>query len=777
MNNRNIKKMILFLLLLTMLIGIASATNTQNNTNTDDTCIEETHNTITKNPTQTKEAINDITANHKENNKTVSKITKENKTVKEDATITTRITYKNITPVTLGNTLKITGNLLNGKKGITGQNVTISVDNLQYTVKTGKNGTFSTSFTPTNNDKYYVSFTYLGNVKYLPSRNSTSFYVKKTTNIDLNHLDTVSYGENIYVSGHLLAGVKGVNNARLNITIGNRTYTRFTSSTGYFKVNYIVKTYDKQKITISYGGNNYFKATKTTQTLITKKLPTINLYKIKTTKYDEYTKISGKLLTNSTGLKNQPINIIIGDDRYTTITSNTGYFLINHKTKKVGTNNVRISYDGNTYHEPRVNTTKFNVTKQNTKIILNKIANIKYGNKVTVTGKLLDRNNKTLANTKLKLGLNGVMEYVQTNTNGIFEYSKKTNKIGTNTISACFAENTNYLASEKDTTFKVVNKTTILKFSVNNVTYNDYTNITGYLVDKDYKNLINTRLIINLNGKTYYTVTDYEGDFIFPFYAKKTGINRVSVTFNGTELYSKSSITKVFKVVKKETYLYIDSITTPILGDTVKITGEIYDDDYEPLKFKSLVIKINNDRYTIKTNSYGAFTYKYKTKKYGKHDVSVSFAGDTNYKKSNDYTDFIVEKAYTITLSTPRYGDSSKSVGTDTFSAWYIPYDAQSSAGVYLDIYYKYATDMGQIGTYMLLEARFYFKNNKGKVISRVCKDGGANRMWHEMIPGYTPYKVVAKYRKLTAYEKRLWEKGYDWDPLAKEWVYPSYYE
>ena len=772
MKNKHIKRVILLITLTLLLIGIANATDTQNTTKTTTDNIQpNTHNTIThditKNPT-------DNNMQTQEKNKHINK--KDNNNTKEDPTITTQIKYNKINSVTLGNPVKISGKLLNQKTGITGQNITIKVDDMEYIVKTGKNGTFSTTYTPTNNNKYYVSFNYLGNNNYKPSTNTTSFYVKKETEIILKEIEPANYASTITIDGNLLADGEGISGKKVTITIGETQYSTSTQTKGSFSIKHKINTYERQKITAQFKGDNYYKQSKSTNTINVKQETNIQIFAIRTTPYDENVKISGKLFSNSKGLKNQVIEITVGKDSYLTQTTKTGYFTINHTTNKVGTNTVKMEYTGEYNYRQTINTTTFEVKKQRTKIILNKIPKNKYNTNVTIKGKIVDKNNKKLSKVPITLKLNNAIRNIQTDENGNFKYSIKTKKLGTNTVKISYKGNTNYQPIEKQTTFKVVNKSTILKFSVSNVTYNDYTNITGYLVDKDYKNLKNTRLFIKLNGKTYKTVTDSEGDFMYSFYAKKSGINRVTVTFKGTELYSKSSITKVFKVYKKETRIYTNGIIAASLGDTVKITGELYDDDYNNLKYKPVTLKVNNEIFTIKTDKKGVFSYNYKTKKIGKNFIKVSYVGDKNYEKSSDSDDFYTAKAYTATLKTPVDSMDKLVLGDDIIYAWYKPKHGEgSSIGANLRIYNTKGEYMWDRGEHMLLNATFYFKNSKGNIITRKCRYGDSIIMYYDLIPGYAAYKVVFSYRKLTRIEKTKWDNGYTWDPVSQEWVYRTY--
>ena len=106
----------------------------------------------------------------------------------------------------------------------------------------------------------------------------------------------------------------------------------------------------------------------------------------------------------------------------------------------------------------------------------------------------------------------------------------------------------------------------------------------------------------------------------------------------------------------------------------------------------------------------------------------------------------------------------SKNLGNhDRLTTYYAKQDGQDSKGVHIDIYY-HSVDGDDIGghTYRLTKAKVYYKNKKGKIISRTSRSKTVMSYQHlhtKKIKGYTPYKVKAYYRKMTKHEKKLNKK------------------
>lgn len=93
--------------------------------------------------------------------------------------------------------------------------------------------------------------------------------------------------------------------------------------------------------------------------------------------------------------------------------------------------------------------------KQNLKITINKVNNIKRGRTVTISGKFMDANGKILMNSNLKVKLNRKTVTVRTNKMGVYTYKAKVSSIGTNYITVSHDGNINYNKKSVQTTFKV----------------------------------------------------------------------------------------------------------------------------------------------------------------------------------------------------------------------------------------------------------------------------------------------------------------------------------
>lgn len=114
--------------------------------------------------------------------------------------------------------------------------------------------------------------------------------------------------------------------------------------------------------------------------------------------------------------------------------------------------------------------------------------------------------------------------------------------------------------------------------------------------------------------------------------------------------------------------------------------------------------------------------------------------------------------AATTTIKMGKYKD----VGSkDRILTFYQPKDAQNVKGVYAAIFYhdKKKGDDFRPHTYVMRKMTVYYKNKKGKVITRTVKSKNISDLMllsTKKISGYTPYKATITYSKMTKKERKI---------------------
>jgi len=123
---------------------------------------------------------------------------------------------------------------------------------------------------------------------------------------------------------------------------------------------------------------------------------------------------------------------------------------------KVGTNNITVSYNGNNYYESSNVSFTVNVTKRQSKVILNDIPSINSGNNVTVAGTVTDDDGTAISAAQVKITINGSSKTLRTDDNGVFTYTYPMNKVGTNNITVIYKGSNTYETAQTSTTVEVI---------------------------------------------------------------------------------------------------------------------------------------------------------------------------------------------------------------------------------------------------------------------------------------------------------------------------------
>ena len=612
------------------------------------------------------------------------------------------------------------------------------------------------------------------------------------TYIKLNNIKEVSYGDYAYISGYYYYGNDiPLTYTPMTININGQKYTAKTDNKGFFSYNHITDKVFKNTATVSYHGNSKFKAASATKTFnvkITNPIYTyITLNTIQEVNNGQYTTISGHYYYGKDlPLTQTTMKLIINDKTYSAKTDNKGYFTYNYKTNKDGSNTVKVSYPGNTNFKSATATKTFNVKSvgpQYTYIKLNNVEEVAYNGYTTISGHYYYGNNIPLTLTTMRLNINGKQTTTKTDDQGYFTYSYKTERVGKNTVTVSYPGNKNFKAATATKTFNVkitIPIYTYIKLNkINDVEFDGYTQISGYYYYGNDIPLTYTPITLNANGDKFTTKTDNNGYFSAYYAPDKVEKITLTASYPGNKNFKAATGTKTFNVIITSpinTYIYLYDIENVDYGDYTTIDGYYCYGNDVPLTQTTMTININGQKFYTKTDNDGYFRYDYKTNKAGTNTVTVSYPGNKNFQSSSYTKTFEVnDPYYTIEINT-NLRSTFKKVGNSNFIAWYQTYTNEYNKGVTLIVLDPDA-NLDDPSEFLIMDATFYFKNNNnGNIISRSYDFGNGVRTEHDLISGYTPYKVVARYRETTSYEKYLQRNGYWFNPQTMEWYDPNSY-
>ncbi|RAP51993.1 MAG: hypothetical protein BZ138_03935, partial [Methanosphaera sp. rholeuAM270] len=357
----------------------------------------------------------------------------------------------------------------------------------------------------------------------------------------------------------------------------------------------------------------------------------VKFTKIANVPYANNVTISG-ILTSASGknLENTNLQLTLNNKTVNIKTAKGGKFTYTTKATTMGTNNVTVSYKGNSNYGKVTAKTTFKVVKQNLTVKINKISSVVYKNNVTVSGTFADANGRGIANTLLQVKINSKSVNVKTGSGGKFTYTTKATTVGTNNVTVSYNGNTNYNKVSKKTAFKVTKQSLNVKINpIKTVVYKDNVTISGKLTDGNGKVIMNTLLKVKINGKTFNAKTNDKGVYTLTTKATTSGKNNVTVSYAGNANYNKVSAKSTFTVTKKAVVSYINNVKKS--NGKITVTGKFTDSDKKVLMNSLVKVTINGKSANAKTNDKGVFTYTTNAPS-GTIKLTVGYAGNDNYK-------------------------------------------------------------------------------------------------------------------------------------------------
>lgn len=160
------------------------------------------------------------------------------------------------------------------------------------------------------------------------------------------------------------------------------------------------------------------------------------------------------------------------------------------------------------------------------------------------------------------------------------------------------------------------------------------------------------------------TTTDSNGKYVFNYPTTVEGVQYVTVKYIGEGGLESSSNNTQFTVLPLGTSSITVTATSTKFGRDTVISGKLLDEDNNKgISGVKVSILVNNkDEYEVTTSSDGTYSKAIPTKIVGTNNVTVTFVGNEDYKKSTNKTTFQVEKMG-IKLLLDKIGDSK--VGND----------------------------------------------------------------------------------------------------------------
>ncbi len=558
------------------------------------------------------------------------------------------LTATSASAVYVGNNVTISGKLSTGTEAIANAKVVINLNNKNTTVITDSSGNYKlvtvTSILGSNTAKV----TYAGNDTYLAASTTTKFTVKKkTSKITLNTINTVYVGDSITVSGKLTAANAAVSKAKIVITLNNKNYTATTDTSGNYKKAITITSKGKYTLKVTYAGSNSILNTSaSTAFTAIKKTSYLTLTSAKSVYVGNSLAVYGNLTANGKPIANATLTITADGKSYTATTNKNGNYKITVSAQTAGKKNITAKYAGTNVYTASTNSTVFKAKQKVSVLSLTSAKSVYVGNSLAVYGNLT-ANGKPIVNATFTITADGKSYTATTNKNGNYKIIVSAQTAGKKTITAKYAGTNVYTASTNSTVFKAKQKVSVLSLtSAKSVYVGNSLAVYGNLTANG-KPIVNATFTITADGKSYTATTNKNGNYKIIVSAQTAGKKTITAKYAGTNVYTASTNSTVFKAKQKVTLITIGSGKSAYVGDNVSVYGKLSVNGVG-LAYAKVSVTVDGKTYNVTTTRYGNYKLNVSSLTAGTNTIKVSYAGTSVYAKSANTTTFQANKKTSV---------------------------------------------------------------------------------------------------------------------------------
>ena len=435
--------------------------------------------------------------------------------------------------------------------------------------------------------------------------NCTFDKIKKQPEIGIS-AENIDYGENLVITVEMPADVK----YRPTVTVnGESKLVTLKNGTGSVKFSGL--TVGTHTIELTYKGDtNYLKASANTTATVNKATPKIKITANAIT-YGEDLVVTVQLPSD---VKYRPTVTINGESKAVTMKNGTGTVKFSGLT--VGTHTIEVTYKGDTsYLKTSVEKT-VKVTKGTPEI---KITGSNSNDEVTIEIQM-----PSDISRRITVTFNGESKTVSLKDGKV---SVKFTGVspGTYTAEVTYTGDGNYLKTSANKTVKVSRYSPEIKVTAKSVSYgNDLT------VEVQMPADVSRRVTLTIGNQTK-TVSLKDGKATVKFSGLTVGTYNLEVSYAGDSNYLKASVNKTVKISKGTPDIEItagDINVGQTLNVGVKLPADVT---------RRATISVGDQTKTISLKN-GEANVKFTGLSTGTHEVTVNYAGDANYKASQNST-------------------------------------------------------------------------------------------------------------------------------------------
>ena len=450
----------------------------------------------------------------------------------------------------VGSNVVLTANVTTTSGGKIGSGAAeFYIDDVLLDVVDLRLGVASCNYTIANNAEniiHTIKVNYLGTNDYENATGNNTLGVQSHTTVVVSNCSAV-LGENVNVRANVTSGGKALASGIAKVYVNNVPLTNASISNGVVNVNVKVPTsFDKGNYTLKvvFDGNDTVSGATATAKIVLNPMAAVLHFNDTWVDLGENSSLvlaidngaSGSDLCLANGgnvsvkLNNQLLKDSNGNVIYGVVNNGKLTFKFVAPSQLEGSQNLTFIFDGNSKFSAANKTfpNSLNIGKINVTITVNEIGTVNLNDNITVTGKFTETTGKAIANSNVKIIINGVKNYAKTDKNGTYVFVTTASTSGVNNLSVGYSGNNKYRAYEYNTTFTVGKQNVIVTYDpVMEVPAGTNVTITGKFTDDTGKAISNSNVRVFVNGVKYLAKTDKNGKYNLSVLVTKVGVKQL----------------------------------------------------------------------------------------------------------------------------------------------------------------------------------------------------------------------------------------------------------
>jgi protocatechuate 3,4-dioxygenase beta subunit len=510
-----------------------------------------------------------------------------------------KATVDPITDAKVGKEVPVTGKVTDEQGNpVAGAPVNVTVDGKTYTGTTDEDGNYNIPVTPTKSGSLPVNVNVgATNQTKAAKANTTAKVTKQDPTVTVNPINGAEAGKSVPVTGSVTDEEgKPVANAPVNVTVDGKTYTGTTDKDGKFSIPVTPTKSGTLPVNVNVGATNNTNAAKANTTAkVTKQDPTVTVDPVTAAEVGKSVPVTGSV-TDEEGkpVANAPVTVKVGDKTYNGTTDKDGKFSIPVTPTTAGDNPVTVTVPATNTTNAKTVKDSITVSKVATTLTVSAPKTVTVGDTYTINGTLKGADNKAIANAKVSINVDGKVLTATTNSAGIFNVTSTAADVGKEEVTAVFAGDAKYDASNVANATVTVNKLGT-KTTVAKVTGKALNNVTITATVNDAKgNAIKSGAVYftdsNNNVLGLANVTNGKASIVTSYPEQFNGT--IKAQFLGSDNYTASTGSVKANITKQNVVIKADPITGQ-MNDMVTITAKVTDENGNPVQSGNVVFKIN----------------------------------------------------------------------------------------------------------------------------------------------------------------------------------------